>query len=38
MGCYYEATLGWFWENRHKLSRLRRKVFLIWLRIMKPNS
>ena len=31
----YIEALGWFWENRHKLSKLRHKVMLIWLRRMK---
>jgi len=32
---YYEAARDWFGENREKLSPLRRKVFRLWLKIMK---
>jgi len=32
---YYLAVRGWYNENRSKMSPLRRKVFKIWLKIMK---
>ncbi|MBA7479311.1 hypothetical protein ES708_02257 [subsurface metagenome] len=35
---YYEAVYWWFWENRKTLSPLRRRVFLIWLRIMRREE
>lgn len=35
---YYEATLSWLRDHRHELSPLRRKVFAIWLRIMRREE
>ena len=32
---YYLAALSWFWENRHKLSKLRKEVMITWLKIMR---
>lgn len=35
---YYRATLAWFQENRHRLSALRKRTFLTWLKIMRRRS
>ncbi|MBA7680291.1 hypothetical protein ES703_88605 [subsurface metagenome] len=35
---YYEATLFWLREHWHELSPLRRRVFVIWLRIMRRET
>lgn len=35
---YYHAVKSWYEENKHKLSPLRRKVFRIWLRIMRRSN
>lgn len=32
---YYKATRSWYKENKRKLSPLRRRVFRIWLKIIR---
>jgi len=34
----YPEALGWFRENRHRLSKLKQKVMVTWLRIMRQRE
>lgn len=35
---YYRAAKSWYEENKHKLSPLRRRVFRVWLKIMRRHT